>query len=468
MSQTLIQLISTYGYVIVFTIVMLESLGLPLPGETTLLTAAAFAATGRLLLAGVIIAAAAGAIVGDAAGYWIGRTGGLALINRYGRWLHVDASKLARAQQFFEHHGAKTVFLGRFVALLRMLAAVLAGVARMPYARFTFFNVLGGICWAGLFGTLGYVFGRNLPALERAVGRAGWLVALLIALVVGLALGVRWVNGRRDDLWDWANKQWQRVVSLPMLRTLQKWYPAAWSFASRRLSPGGYLGLHLTVGMLLSLLALLSFAGIAEDVVEHEDLTQFDLTLADAFHRRATPIGIAVFRAITMLGSVSFMTALMLGVGVVLLLRKNWLFLAGWLIAEVGGALLTAILKMLFQRPRPQFAIPFVTETSWSFPSGHAMGSLIGYGMLAYLLWLATNGRWTRVLLAGTLATLILLIGFSRLYLGAHYFSDVVAGYAAGLIWLATCVTGLEVVRRRPPVQHSPGVFLRQGTGHSQ
>jgi membrane protein DedA with SNARE-associated domain len=184
-------LLETYGYLAVLLLVGLESLGIPLPGETALLTASAYAATGQLAIAGVIAAAAVGAILGDAGAYWIGRTGGLRLLRRYGRFLHVDDAKLERAREFYRRHGGQTVFLGRFVSLLRMLAALLAGVTRMPYGRFTAYNVAGGICWALVFGTLGYAFGRHLPQLEHAVGQAGAAVALLAALVVGIVLARR-------------------------------------------------------------------------------------------------------------------------------------------------------------------------------------------------------------------------------------------------------------------------------------
>src|SRR4051812_1905171 len=158
-------LLETYGYFAVLLLVGLESLGLPLPGETALLTASAYAASGHLSIKGVIAAAALGAALGDAAAYWIGRTGGLAPVRRYGRLFRVDDTRLERAQRFFKENGGKTVFFGRFVSLLRILAALLAGVTGMSYARFTFFNVTGGICWAVLVGGLGYAFGRNLPQL---------------------------------------------------------------------------------------------------------------------------------------------------------------------------------------------------------------------------------------------------------------------------------------------------------------
>src|SRR5215469_189894 len=200
MHQTLPNLISSYGYVAVFLLVGLESLGIPLPGEASLITAAAFAGSGRLSIYILVPVAAIAAILGDNCGYWIGRKGGLRLVRRYGRLLHVDETKIERAREFFDWYGTKTVFFGRFIALLRTWAAVLAGVACMRYAVFMFYNALGGVIWATLFGTLGFVFGRNLPKLEHYVGQASLALALLAALVVALFLGGRWFRNHSSQI----------------------------------------------------------------------------------------------------------------------------------------------------------------------------------------------------------------------------------------------------------------------------
>lgn len=188
MHSWIANLLTSYGYVFVFLLVGVESFGIPLPGETVLVTAAAFAALGQLNIFVVIAVAAAGAIIGDNAGYWIGRKGGLALVSRYGRHVGLTPARLAWSRAFFERHGAKTVFLGRFIALLRSWAAALAGISHMPYPVFTLYNALGGIVWASAFGALGYVFGRNLPRLEHYLGRASLAIVLLVA--IGIAIVV--------------------------------------------------------------------------------------------------------------------------------------------------------------------------------------------------------------------------------------------------------------------------------------
>src|SRR6266581_2334552 len=218
MQGTVSGLVASYGYVVLFFLVGLESLGLPLPGETALVTAAAFAALGHLSIYGVVTTAVAAAVIGDNGGYWIGRKGGIALVRRYGRFLHLNEAHLERARRFFGRHGPPTVFIGRFIALLRTWTAVLAGAARMPYGRFMLYNALGAVCWAGVVSALGYVFGRNLPRLEHYMGQASLAAALLVALVVGLVLGWRWFERNRTSL---------------VTRTA-------------RFARGEYLGLHLT------------------------------------------------------------------------------------------------------------------------------------------------------------------------------------------------------------------------------
>jgi membrane protein DedA with SNARE-associated domain len=193
MHMSLTALVHSYGYYVIFLLVGVESLGVPLPGETALISGSAYAASGHLSIALVIIAAAAGAIAGDNAGYWIGHAGGHALIRRYGRLLHVDDAKMNKLHGYFERHGAKTVFFGRFIALLRTWAALFAGAGDMPYKRFLLYNALGGIAWTVSYGLLGFLFAKNLPHLERILGRATWLLAVLAVLVVVTA----WWVGKR-------------------------------------------------------------------------------------------------------------------------------------------------------------------------------------------------------------------------------------------------------------------------------
>ena len=158
--QTLTNLLNNYGYIAVTLIVMIESSGIPLPGETMLLLASFTAGAdphSHLSIPFVIACAALGAIVGDNIGYYVGRTWGRAFVQRFGKYLFLRQDHLDRAEKFFAKHGDKTVFFGRFIAVLRAWSAFLAGVNHMRWRTFLIFNAAGGILWATIFGTLGYL-----------------------------------------------------------------------------------------------------------------------------------------------------------------------------------------------------------------------------------------------------------------------------------------------------------------------
>jgi len=198
-SHALQTILSSWGYAAVLGFVAIESSGIPFPGETMLVAAAVYAGTGHLNIVFVIIVGAAGAILGDNVGYAVGRTGGRALVERYGKYIRVDTSKLATAERFFAKHGDKTVFFGRFVAVLRAWAAFLAGLNRMHWIKFGAFNAAGGILWATLYGVLGFELGKNLAVLhkvEQTIG-VGGVVAAVVVVIAAFILHRR-RRGRKD------------------------------------------------------------------------------------------------------------------------------------------------------------------------------------------------------------------------------------------------------------------------------
>lgn len=189
-------LIATYGYLAVFLLVGLESFGVPLPGETALIVAATYAgATHRLSPVIIFLVGSAAAILGDTCGYWIGDVGGFALIRRYGKYVRLDEPKIKVARYLFDRHGGKVVFFGRFVSVLRTYAAFLAGVNKMHYRRFLFFNATGGVLWCAIFTFLAYWFGGTLNAISGPLG-----FALLGIGVVAIALGVILIRRRLGEL----------------------------------------------------------------------------------------------------------------------------------------------------------------------------------------------------------------------------------------------------------------------------
>jgi membrane protein DedA with SNARE-associated domain len=187
--------IEQYGLLLLFLLVMMESSGIPVPGETALITAAFFAQQGRFNIGAVIAVAAAAAIVGDNIGYWLGRKGGRRLLMRWGPLARYAERALPRGEAFFARHGGKTVFLARFVAVLRIFGAWIAGMTKMPWRWFLLWNAVGGICWAVLFGLSAYFFSQ---AAVEAVARWGTIGGLLVVVVGVVAfLGIRALERRR-------------------------------------------------------------------------------------------------------------------------------------------------------------------------------------------------------------------------------------------------------------------------------
>ncbi|TMB83143.1 MAG: DedA family protein [Chloroflexi bacterium] len=195
--QTLQNALHTLGYPAVTLFIMIESAGIPFPGETMLLLASFYSAIDHQLKLPIIIACAAfGAIAGDNIGYFIGRTGGRAFVERFGRYLFLQPKHLDRAEKFFARHGDKTVFFGRFIAVLRAWAAFLAGVNHMNWRSFLIYNAVGGILWAIIYGTIGYVAGRvfhdNFTQVEHIARTVSWIGAgVIIATVIAIFFVVR-------------------------------------------------------------------------------------------------------------------------------------------------------------------------------------------------------------------------------------------------------------------------------------
>ena len=186
----LTDLFARYGYFVIFFGVLLENAGVPVPGETTLLAGAALARFGHLSLPWVVVIATAGAVLGDNIGFLIGRRGGRVLIERYGLGFGLTAPRLEKFDAFFARHGAKTVFIARFVTGLRVVGAVLAGASTLPWSTFLIFNATGAVAWAATFGAVGYMLGYSWETIERWIGHLG-LIFLIVIAVAGVVAFAR-------------------------------------------------------------------------------------------------------------------------------------------------------------------------------------------------------------------------------------------------------------------------------------
>jgi membrane protein DedA with SNARE-associated domain len=191
----LIDLFARYGYAVVFVGVLLESAGVPVPGETALLGGAAMAQFGRLSLVGVVVTAIAAAIIGDNTGFFVGRRGGRALVVRHGSKIGITALRLRQFDGFYERYGPQTVFIARFVTGLRVVGAVLAGGSGLRWRTFLLFEALGAVVWSTAVAAAGYSLAYSWDTLERWIGRTG-VIAMVIVALVGAFMFIRW---RRDS-----------------------------------------------------------------------------------------------------------------------------------------------------------------------------------------------------------------------------------------------------------------------------
>ncbi|MCI0395489.1 MAG: phosphatase PAP2 family protein [Chloroflexi bacterium] len=274
----------------------------------------------------------------------------------------------------------------------------------------------------------------------------------LLVLLIGAVLAGVYALGHlferyQERVWQVAGRGWRWLMASRPARRLRERHGPLLDRAGQWLRPWTYLWLHLTAGLVVTLVMVAIFGELAGEVMEGKEIARFDYALAQAIYDAARPQAVGFFRLLTHAGGGYVLTAIAVSVGAYLLWRRCWYLLIGWVVALGGGVILSMALKEIFQRERPAFSEPFALATGFSFPSGHAMGAVIVYGMLTYVL-VRLLDRFVEKIVLVVLVTLILLIGFSRMYLGVHYFSDVVAGYVVGTAWLALTISGVEIARR--------------------
>ena len=418
--------------------------GLFLPGEAALLLGGVLASQGRVSLPVMIAVAVVAAIVGDSIGYEIGRRGGPALKrSRLGRV--VGDERWAKGEAFLERRGGPAVFFGRWVGLLRALVPSLAGMGRMPYARFLLWNALGGLLWASAVVLVGYAAGAQYKRVEQLFGRASLLIGLTIVLLGGLFLLVRSI-ARHPDEWRTRFTRVGNAAPLPMLR---RRFRRQLIFLARRLDRTQALGLTLTMGLVVAVGAGGAFAIVLEDALDGDGIAAIDQPVLRFLASRRDDEATVIARVVTFLGGVPFVVLLTLAL-VAFLWRRSRAAALVLAASVLGSGVITGAIKLLVARDRP--ALPLAidgAEHGFSFPSGHSLSSMALYGALAYLAvqYLPTWRSRTYVV-AGLLITAV-AVAFSRLYLGYHWVSDVLGSWTLAVLWLATVVTADRILTER-------------------
>ena len=245
---------------------------------------------------------------------------------------------------------------------------------------------------------------------------------------------------------DWHSQTWRPH---PFLTWGRRWLALSIGFIRERLSPTGHFGLHLTLGALTLIAAAWLFGGIAEDVVSGDPLTVIDAHVAAWFHSHAVPRITRLMLFITHLHDLWGISLLALMFALFLTWKRRWDWLLALIVVVPGGMLLNVLTKSAFRRERPSFAEPLLALDTYSFPSGHVAAATLVYGLLAAFIVAKTDVWRRRVLITALPFLMVALVALSRVYLGVHYLSDILAAFAESLAWLALCLTAVDTLKRR-------------------
>lgn len=431
MEQEITALLTSHtqlGYFVLFIGAFLETsafVGLLVPGETLVVVAGLLASQGILRIEYVLLCAALGAVGGDSVSYVIGAVYGERLLTKVTGRFFIKKSYLTEARSFYARHGGKAVFFGRFVGWLRAVVPLLAGVSHMRYPRFLFFDVYGCALWALLFSMLGYVLGSGWRTILAAMHRVG----LEGAIAIGLLILVWYVLHKRR-LGHHAVSRFDAALSSQ--------FPSSWQFLKARFEAGSAYGLSLTFSLIVLALAIAGFGQIADQWREHEYLYRLDHTVHAYMAAHTTAGATSLATWVSRLGSTYVLLAAAVGLAVYLV-RKQELWMAFKLVhAFLFGEAFLYLAKFFFERGRPAGSL--IEGSAMSFPSGHAFNAMLAFGFLTYVVITLAKGEIARFFVPSVSALVILGVGLSRLYLGTHWFTDVIGGYAAALAWLTLSI----------------------------
>ncbi|MFN2544161.1 MAG: bifunctional DedA family/phosphatase PAP2 family protein [Actinomycetota bacterium] len=440
-------ILDLHGWVLLLVVFALPALeasafvGFLFPGEIAIVLGGVIASRGDANLAAVIVVAIAGAVIGDSIGYYVGKRWGRrmldATLGRFVKRTHFD-----HAEAFLARRGGPAVFIGRWTAALRVLVPGLAGMARLRYRTFLMYNLAGGAAWATTFVILGYLAGDTYREVVDLAGRAGLLLLALVVLFGSVVFLSRWIARNPDRFREIR----ERALRWRPLAIARERASRPLRFIVGRFRPGAAFGLSVTIGLVVIGLTGWAFGAIVRDVIGHET-ARVDRPVGRFFLQHREAVLTNIMKAVTFLGSAPVLGGLAVVIGVAWWLRRRTprplaLVVMGW----AGSVLLVHGIKALIDRPRPPASHFLVSATGPSFPSGHVTDAVALYGLLAALIASATPS-WTRKVGAWAGAVIVgLAVGTTRLYLGVHWLTDVLGGYALGGLWLFTLLTSVRVI----------------------
>ncbi len=439
------QKLGNWTYLLVGVLAFLETgafIGLIAPGETAMMLGGVVAGQGEINVVTLIGIAWIAAVAGDCASYALGQRLGRDFLVKHGPRFQITPERLTTVEAFFDQHGGKAIFIGRFVGIVRAVAPFLAGSGKMPFRRFIPYDVLGAGLWATTFIMIGYVFWQSFDRVLTIAKEGALGLGIAISVIVGIVWLVRWlrVAENRVRLEQGLDRALDRPV-LRVLRPVVRWARGPLRFFFQRLTPG-QLGLELTT--LLAFAAVGSFAFLGYwTIISGGERPAIDNPASRLAADLSNSVAIDVAKVLTVFGSPLLMESLCALVTIILLLRRRILEAA---VVGLGMGLTVAfvqIAKHSTDRLRPSNAV--VDAAGSSYPSGHAAYAMawIVLAVVAVRVVPQLRGRWWVVIAAIVLAA---LVGLTRIYLRVHWVSDVLGGQgAAAMCFSAVGILALVV-----------------------
>jgi undecaprenyl-diphosphatase len=451
---------SVFGYLLISMLAFFESfafIGLIVPGSIAVIVGGFLAAHGSMNIKILYISVFLAAIFGDSFSFHLGKTN-IISFKKDNKFFKPEL--LTKGKFFFEKYGAKSVFLARFIGWVRPIVPFIAGLFELDIKVFLFWNILSGLIWALSHIALGYFFGRSWQLVTLWSTRVSLIFSVFIVFLMITYL-LKWFAIRKGKvIYQIFISIWQSIKkSISENDEVKKFtarHSSLFSFIKNRLDKNNFSGLPLTLFTISLFYVLALFVGVVEELINSEIITQIDLKIENSLVLFRNTDLTSIFRWLTLLGKWQVITAFLAAASLLFWLwdKKNYIF--ALIISVVGSTSFALIGKNIFQRARP--AVALYNETSFSFPSGHATISVAFYGFLAYFLIKIIKKWKNKINVFFITLLLIFFIGFSRLYLGVHYFSDVWAGYLVGTIWLIIAIgfgEYLSTIRKREKINMS-------------
>jgi undecaprenyl-diphosphatase len=444
------QALGPYTYALVGALAFAETgafVGLVAPGETAVLVGGVVAGQGQIDIVALIALVWVCAVAGDSVSFWLGRRLGRDFLIRHGGRLRITEERLAQVERFLHRYGGPTILIGRFIGFVRALAPFVASASGMPYRRFIPYDLIAAGLWSAVFCLLGYIFWQSLDTVLSIAKQGAFALGVVVAVVVVAVVLYRYLREaeNRERVRAWTAVQAERPQLRPLVRVLRPiWRRVgmpAWRaalpglrFLWNRLTPGD-LGLEITTLLAVVAVGGFAFGALGALVSEHARL-MMDTTGFDVASDLRTRVGVDVAKAITTLGALPVAGGAVLVTAIFLFMRDRPLEALTLVAGMALTVLAVSLTKQAFDRPRPPGSL--VATSGQAYPSGHAAYAM-AYVAIAVAVARAFRGFVRRGVLVGAALVLAALIGASRVYLRAHYVSDVLGGYGIAAVVFGIC-----------------------------